>query len=468
LRAAEADLLAFPSVRRPTNVIRGLLRGLLSPSAWRSAASREDLRTPSGTANGGQGEPARLRLAYVCNMYPALSHTFVSREVLALRPRGAEISTFSIHRADPEKLLSRVDRAEFRTTHSLLPPDWIRLLRVNARLVVTAPNAYRSTLAFAVGLGKGFRGRLWQLFYFFEATLMWDACRRRGVRHIHAHVATNASDAAMLTARLGDAVDGRRGRWSWSFTIHGPIEFSNVDRFNLVAKVVHARFVVCISHYTRSQLMALTELDQWPKLHVVRCSVDADAFRPPAERHRIGPPEILCIGRLVPEKGQAVLLEALALLRDRGVPYSGIIAGGGPSADALARRARELGLTEHVSFPGPVGQDEIRSFYSAASIFCVPSFAEGLPGVIFEAMAMELPVISTHITAIPELVVQEQTGLLVTPGRADELADALERLIGDPDLRLAMGRAGREKVLREYNPEDLARRLESLFIGADG
>lgn len=467
MRAVRADLLAFPSVGRSANTIHGLLRALLS-SARLGVVSGERSRPASGAANGAQPEPAPLRLAYVCNMYPALSHTFVSREVLALRPRGVEISTFSIHRADPEKLLSRVDRAEFKTTHSLLPPDWVALLRINARLLVTAPHAYGSTLAFAIGLGKGVRGRLWQLFYFFEATLMWDVCRVRGVRHIHAHVATNASDAAMLTARLGDAVDGRRGRWSWSFTIHGPIEFSNVDRFNLVEKVVHARFVVCISHYTRSQLMALTELEQWSKLHVVRCSVDADEFRPPAERDRGDPPEILSIGRLVPEKGQAVLLEALALLRDRGIPYRGVIAGGGPSADALAQRARELGLKDQVSFPGPVGQDEIRSYYSAASIFCVPSFAEGLPGVIFEAMAMELPVVSTHITAIPELVVEEQTGLLVTPGRADELADALERLIGDPELRVAMGRAGREKVLREYNPENLARRLESLFIGAGG
>ncbi|MDQ6607892.1 MAG: glycosyltransferase family 4 protein, partial [Actinomycetota bacterium] len=261
------------------------------------------------------------------------------------------------------------------------------------------------------------------------------------------------------------AVDGSHGRWSWSFTIHGAFEFSNVDRYNLVEKIVHARFVVGVSHYTRSQLMALSEPEHWDKLHVIRCSVDSREFLPPESRNGAGLPEILSIGRLVPEKGHAVLLDALALLRDRRVPFRATIGGGGPTADVLAQRARALGLEDQVSFPGPVGQDEIRSYYAAASIFCVASFAEGLPGVIFEAMAMELPVVSTHITGIPELVVSGQTGYLVAPARADELADALARLLADPVRRAAMGRAGREKVVREYNPENLAAGLHALFVG---
>ncbi len=386
----------------------------------------------SGFDAGPDHDPGRLRVAYLCNAYPALTTTFVSREVVALRRRGVEISTFSIHRADPEKLLSHSDREEFARTFSLLPPNWMRLMRVILRLAVTAPAPFASTLVFAIRLGKSLRGRLWQVFYLMEAALLWDECRRQKLNHIHAHMATNATDAALLAARLGNAVGDPDQRWSWSFTIHGPDEFFNVEGFNLPEKVVHASFVVCISYYVRSQLMALSDPVHWEKLKVVRCSVDAERFRPPASRDGTGQPEILCIGRLVPVKGQAILLEALALLRDRGLPFRATLAGAGPTESALQRRAKELGLSGCVSFPGPVGQDEIRSFYLAASIFCLPSFAEGLPGVIFEAMAMELPVVSTRITAIPELVVEEETGYLVTPGRADELADALERMLADP------------------------------------
>jgi colanic acid/amylovoran biosynthesis glycosyltransferase len=404
-----------------------------------------------------------LRLAYLCNEYPALSHTFVSREVQALRRRGVEVFTFSIHRADPAQLLSVTDREEFETTEALLPADRAALVRVQLGLLRRSPLAYARTLAFAVGLGKGLRGALWQLFYFLEATLLWDGCERRGLRHIHAHIATNAADVALLTARLGSEVDPSDGGWTWSFTIHGPPEYANVDRFNLAAKVAHARFVVAISHYGRSQLMAISEPAEWDKLHVVRCSVDASVFRPPVSRDGDGPPEILCIGRLVPEKGHAVLLEALAILRDRGYEFRATVAGGGPAAGAIKARARSLGLLDRVRFPGPVGQDEIRSYYEAAAIFCMPSFAEGLPGVIFEAMATGLPIVSTWITGVPELVVDGEMGYLVPPARPLEMADAIGKLLDDPEGRAAMGRAGREKVIREYNPETLAERLEGLF-----
>lgn len=404
-----------------------------------------------------------LRLAYLCNEYPALSHTFVSREVQALRRRGAEIFTFSIHRADPAKLLSQTDREEFETTEALLPADWMALLRVQLSLVRRSPLGYLRTLAFAVGLGNGLRGALWQLFYFLEATLLVDGCRRHGLRHIHAHIATNAADVALLAARLGTAVDAGDGAWTWSFTIHGPPEYANVDRFNLAAKVAHARFVVAISHYGRSQLMAISEPAEWDKLHVVRSSVDGEVFRPPVSRDAERPPQILCIGRLVPEKGHAVLLDALAILRDRGYDFRATIAGGGPAAGALQRRADTLGLADQVRLPGPVGQDEIRSYYEAAAIFCMPSFAEGLPGVVFEAMATGLPIVSTWITGVPELVVDGEMGYLVPPARPLEMADALAKLLDDPGLRAAMGRAGREKVIREYNPETLAERLEALF-----
>jgi colanic acid/amylovoran biosynthesis glycosyltransferase len=451
------------------SVLRGAYNGRLLSRMIRTLSTRlmpgNGVGTPQRVFTSPSTDGESLGVAYLCNAYPALTHTFVAREVVALRRHGVHVSTFAIHRSDPQTLLSEMDRKEFTTTHALLPPDWLRLVTVNLRLLLTSPQAFFSTLAFAIGLQSGFRSRLWQLFYFLEATLLWRECERRGLRHIHAHIGMNAADTALLAARLGNAVAGHQ-RWSWSFTIHGPTEFYYVDRFNLVNKIAHARFVVCISYYTRSQLMSLSDPRHWDKMHVIRCSVDSERFRPPARSDSSEPPRILSIGRLVPEKGQAVLLDALALLRERGCEFRATIAGAGPDAEHLVHRSLELGLDRHVSFPGAIGQDEIRSYYAEASIFCVASFAEGLPGVIFEAMAMELPVVSTRITAIPELVIEGETGLLVTPARPDELADALERLLADPELRAAMGRAGREKVVREYNPETLASRLQAIFAEA--
>jgi glycosyltransferase involved in cell wall biosynthesis len=191
--------------------------------------------------------------------------------------------------------------------------------------------------------------------------------------------------------------------------------------------------------------------------------VDSELFSPPPDRQRGDIPHILCIGRLTPFKGHQVLLEALALLRDRGYPFRATIAGGGPAEDQVQRSCRELGLEQVVNLPGAVGQDDIRALYASASIFCMPSFAEGLPGVIFEAMAMELPVVSTWIAGVPELVIEAETGYLVPPARAPELAQAIARLIEDPQHASAMGRAGRAKVIREYGPAQLAERLCALF-----
>ncbi|MBV9310943.1 MAG: hypothetical protein JOZ73_08925, partial [Solirubrobacterales bacterium] len=175
---------------------------------------------------------ARRRVAYLCNLYPAVSHTFVYREVAAMRERGVDVTTFSIHRADTEHQLSEEDRAEARTTYAVLPPRWREIVVAHLR-VSRWPRAYLATLATALRMAApGPRGRLWQLFYLAEAVMLWDQCERQGLRHVHVHLANNAADAAMLMTELGNAIDGER-RWSWSFTMHGPTEFYDVSHFRL-------------------------------------------------------------------------------------------------------------------------------------------------------------------------------------------------------------------------------------------
>jgi glycosyltransferase involved in cell wall biosynthesis len=409
-------------------------------------------------------------------LYPAVSHTFIIREVEALRALGAEIATFSIHRAGPEHLLDEPAREASASTFAILPAHWAKLLAGHLKLALAAPRAYLSTFALALRLApRGLRGLLWQAFYFAEAVVLYEQCRRRGIRHIHAHIANVAADVALLTASLGTAIDGERP-WSWSFTMHGPTEFFDVTHFRLAEKLERARFAICISDFARSQLIALSNADAWEKLHVVHCGVPLERFTRGAEplasadatprrapAGAVAEPTILYVGRLVPEKGQAVLLRAVALLRERGRRVRATLVGEGPQRSALEALAEQLGVAGQLDFTGALGQDEIRALYETASVFCLPSFAEGIPCVLMEAMAMELPVVSTFVAGIPELVDDGHNGLLVAPGRVDQLARVLEWLLADPALCRRLGANAREKVVEEFSSEHSAEQLYAIF-----
>jgi len=211
--------------------------------------------------------------------------------------------------------------------------------------------------------------------------------------------------------------------------------------------------------------MALCEVEHWGKLHVVHCGVMVDHFKSLDEPATTTgkAPSILCLGRLVPDKGQSILLQALAILAERGTRVELTLAGEGVSRAGLEGLARRLDVDSQVTFVGAVGEEHLRELYAQATIFCLPSFAEGVPGVLMEAMAMRLPVITTPIMGVPELVEDDSTGLLVPPGRPDRLADAVERLLGDPELCREMGLRARDKVVREFNTERSADQLHALF-----
>jgi glycosyltransferase involved in cell wall biosynthesis len=399
-------------------------------------------------------------IAYITSHYPAVSHTFILREVRALRRRGVPISTTSVHVSD-EGLLSDVDREEFKNTHALLPARWGEVAKAHLYALVRHPRAYLSTLRLSIEQRRpGARGLLWQVFYFGEAVLAWNHWRRVGVRHVHSHFVSVGADIAMLASHLGQQAG--EGPTGWSATVHGLIELRDVQWPRLAKKIEHADAIVAISDFTRSQLMAVVDERQWQKLHVVRCGIDPAAYDdigdPPAGR-----PRVVCVGRLFPEKGQSVLLHAFARLTERGVDAELELVGYGPSEDGLRALAEELGLADRVTFAGAVGQDKIADHYRAASVFCLPSFYEGIPVVLMEAMASRRPVIATAVAGVRELVRDGETGLLVSPGRADELADALERLLDDPALRRRMGEAGRRYVTGSYDIDASAGSLARLF-----
>lgn len=407
-----------------------------------------------------------VRCAYLVSRYPAVTHTFIQTEVQALRRRGMAIQTMTVRRPDVGELLSPTDRREHEHTDSLLPAPATRLAAVHVRALVRSPGAYLRTLVHAQRMGTGGpRAIVWQLFYFAEALLLHARMRERDLHHVHVHFANGASDVALLACRFGNRAGGGADRWSWSLTIHGPTELLDVSAHKLADKVREASLVVCTSDFARSQVLASLDGRDAAHVQTIRCGIDVQRFSP---KDRVagsdGVVEILNVAGMSRRKGQAELVEAIGLLRGRGRLVRLTVVGEGPERRALEESVAELGLHEAVTFAGALGNHEMPAAYRTADVFCLSSFAEGVPTVLMEAMASGLPVVTTNVMGIPELVEEGVSGLVVPPARADALATALERLVEDPDLRTRIGHAARERVATEYEVDRAAGLLKAQMV----
>jgi glycosyltransferase involved in cell wall biosynthesis len=208
--------------------------------------------------------------------------------------------------------------------------------------------------------------------------------------------------------------------------------------------------------------MRLVPASHWPRFHIIRCGIEPGRFSPRPEPHN-PVPRILCVGRLVPAKGQHVLVEACQLLFEKKIPFHLTLVGDGPDRDHLVKRVAELGLTGCIRFTGAVGQNRVLEYYRSADIFVLASFAEGLPVVLMEAMSMEIPCVTTWITGVPELITHDIDGLLVAPGDSDGLAMQLAHLLKAPTERARLGTVGRRRVLETYDLVGNCQKLVDLF-----
>lgn len=404
----------------------------------------------------------RTPVAYLGSIYPGLSLAFIDREMAALRLLGREVVSVSVRPADPDDLRTEHARQEAARTLTILGGGSWRVLTGAATFALRHPLILLAGLLRALRTGAPrARNRLWQVFYLVEGIVLLDILGTAGVRHVHVHFANNAADIARAAVELGNARDG--GGWTWSFSMHGPTEFEDPMGFDLAAKVRSASMVACITDYCRSQLMRWTTPDLWSRLHLVRMSVDVERYRyvERSLRDPADPLRVLFVGRLVPEKGPTVLLEAVAGLRD--VPVQVQVVGKGPLAGELQRTIVARGLGDRVELVGPLGQDELPERYAWADVLCLPSFAEGLPVVLMEALATGLPVVTTPIAGIGELVEDGQTGLLTPPGRADLLGEAFRQAHSDPDLRHRLGLEGRRRIDAGFLPGPNAATLDTLL-----
>lgn len=308
-----------------------------------------------------------------------------------------------------------------------------------------SPSRYVSGLFHAVRAHQpGIRGSLWSLFYFAEAGILADWIERLNIGQLHVNFANAASSVAMIACPMANV--------PFTIRMHGPAEFQDCRGLNLTGKFASAQAVICTSDFCRSQVLRLLSHEEWPKIHMVRCGVDPAVFRPqPKQEGRDSTTRFLYVGRLASVKGLPLLLHACLTLLDINMPFKCTVVGDGPDRGLLEALRDRLGLREHVSFVGSVGQDRIQDYYEGADVFVLPTFAEGLPTVVMEAMAKELPVISTRVMGIPELVQDGVDGLLIPPANAETLANAMRQLAKDPRLRRRLGKAGREKVIAQYN-----------------
>jgi len=401
-----------------------------------------------------------VTVAYLVNQYPHVSHSFIRREIFALEEQGVVVKRFSV-RPPPVGLVDPSDLAEQSKTRVLLGGGVAPLLRAGVRAASVAPGRFVASLLGAIRLGRrSDRGVLRHLVYLLEAALLLEWLRRDGVDHLHAHFGTNSAAVAMLARLLG----GPR----YSFTVHGPEEFDHPVELSLPEKIRHASAVVAISDFGRSQLYRWIPHTEWPKVHVVRCGVDA-AFLAAGARPIVDNRRLVCVGRLTEQKGQLLVVDALAALRGRGIDCEVVLAGDGPMRAEIERRIGELGLERSVRITGWLSNAAVRDEMLAARAFLLPSFAEGLPVVLMEALALGRPTITTYVAGIPELVRDGVNGWLVPAGSVEAAARAMEAALAVSPAKLAeMGQAGALAVAERHDVRKEAAKLLDIFRAAAG
>jgi colanic acid/amylovoran biosynthesis glycosyltransferase len=397
---------------------------------------------------------AHPRLAYLLSIYPATSHTFFLNEIAELRRLGFTIDVASINK--PAQVGSGLEGSELATTYYLKATAPARIFLVLLKVLLTQPRVVLRGLRAALQLdGWNLPASCYALFYLVEALLLGDWLRRRGHTHLHIHFGGPVATVGMLASMAWQI--------SYSMMIHGPEEFYDVDKFYLRRKVERAQFVLCISDYCRSQVMKVCDAEHWAKLHVVRLGVDHRIFAPPPGRppgmDRSGAMEIICVGRMVPAKGHLILLRAFAKLLRCGYRLQLRLIGDGTERSGLEAFARSEKIDASVIFEGSLNHEATRQKLTQADMFVLASFAEGLPVALMEAMAMEIPCVSTFVAGIPELIRDGVDGLLVPPSSEEDLFYAMVRMISDADLRHHLAAAGHRRVLELYDLQQNVRLL---------
>ncbi|GLO47013.1 glycosyltransferase [Pseudomonas putida] len=396
-----------------------------------------------------------MRIAYFINQYPKVSHSFIRREILALERQGVEVQRIALRGWDAE-LQDAEDASERGKTRYVLQSGIRGLLAPTWQVLRTQPRRFFQALWLAMRLGlRADRAWPYHLAYLAEACQVLQWLQAGEAKHVHAHFGTNSTEVVMLANVLGGP--------AYSFTVHGPEEFDKPQFLHMGEKVRRAAFVAAVSSYGRSQLFRWVAHDHWAKVKVVHCGLERSF-------HEVAPvsvptaPRLVCVGRLCEQKGQLLLLEAARILATRSTAFELVLAGDGEMRGQIEALIARYGLQQQVRITGWISSAQVREEILAARALVLPSFAEGLPVVIMEAMALRRPVLTTYVAGIPELVRPGENGWLFPAGAVDELAAAMADCLAQPAQVLQrMGEAARQRVLQRHDIDTEAARLAGYF-----
>jgi glycosyltransferase involved in cell wall biosynthesis len=401
-------------------------------------------------------------IAYLTGDYPKVSHTFILREVQAVRAAGLSVLTCSIRRPPASEFKGQEELSARSETFYVIAAakNPLRLFTAQGRMFLRSPGRWFKTLGLAIRMrSPGLKALIWQLFYFLEAGVLADHLAKNRVRHLHNHFGNSSCSVAVLAAELADI--------PFSFTEHGPAIFFEVDRWSLPEKIARARFVVAITHFCRSQLMLFSDPKHWSKIAIVHCGVTPESYRrdPGGNGKRVA-----FVGRLDPVKGALLLIEAMAEVLKSHPDATLTLAGDGPARAPAEARAAALGIATSVHFAGFRTQGQVADLLANSDMLVLPSFAEGLPVVYMEALASGIPVVASRVAGVQELVEDGVTGFTVPPGDVPTLVDRMLRLMDDPTKAREMGEAGRKAVEAGHDIRHEGAWLARLFRqgGPDG
>ncbi len=394
-----------------------------------------------------------MELAYLTTEYPAVSHTFIRREILGLENLGHTIHRYSIQNC--KNISDPVDELERQKTFYCLSQGIFKLLLGGISCLICTPVKSLDALRLTLDFRKSERGIIRHLAYFLEAALLLKEFDRKSIKHVHVHFGTNSTTVALLVTALG----GPR----YSFTVHGPDEFDAPIGFSLARKIENSAFTVGISQYCSAQLKRWASLENWVKIKIVHCTV-SDEFFQPAPRVDEDSNTIVCVGRLSAQKGHLVLIEAARRLLDQGFHFNVILVGDGELRQVIENRIREYGLEERISITGWVGDSRVREILILSRGLVLPSFAEGLPVVLMEALALKRPVVTTYIDGIPELIKDGVNGFLTISGDVESLAEGIRKLLNtSPEKLNEMGDRGHDLVKSSFSAHSQIPILEKYF-----
>lgn len=399
-----------------------------------------------------------MRIAYLVNQYPAVSHSFIRREIHALERLGFDVMRISIRGWD-RPLADEEDRAERTRTRYVLRTPLARLLLAVARMALVRPVRLLQAMKLTWQMSRMSKRPFYVDFaYLVEACCIEPWLRAADVKHLHAHFGTNSAVVAMLVHALGGP--------PWSFTVHGSTEFDEAGFMGLSEKARDAAFIVTICSFGRSQLFRFIDYPCWPKVMIVHCGLEP-AFYAGSDKAP-HPQRLVCVGRLSAEKGQLLLVEAAARLIAQNPDFELVLVGDGEMRAEIEARVEHHGLSSRIRITGWLSSAAVHDEIQAARALVLPSFNEGLPVVIMEAMALRRPVIATYVAGIPELVQPGQHGWLVPAGDVVELVNAMRACLAAPADEIArMGEAARQRVLERHDVNTEAKKLQKLFCTAD-